>query len=208
MKWLVSIALLAGLAGVAAADTGWGVSVRGAYAVDEGHKWFDYQHNLSVVGHRRLNTRLAVLASAGYARDTTPLWFVSVSEAHSRFSREARLVPVALGLRYSPLGERPNDPQPFLEIAPALYWYHYEAFVHSSDIFTGAEYSASDSFDHVAPGFQATAIVPIRLFGPLGIDMGISYFFSDDLSRGERLLAGPEPGVSTLAATLGFWVRP
>src|SRR5262245_37581148 len=59
-----------------------------------------------------------------------------------------------------------------------------------------------------SPGMQATAIVPIRLVGPVGIDMGISYYFSDDLGSGERLLGGTEEGLNTLAATIGLWVRP
>jgi hypothetical protein len=206
--WTVSMAMLAGVARVAAAGPGWDMTVRSAYAVDEGHKWLDFHHNLSVTTHRRLNSHLGVLASVGYARDMTPLWLVWLPEVRGTAHREARLVPVALGLRYSPLGENAKYPQPFLEIAPALYWYHYEASVRSTDMFTGKTLYASDSFDHVAPGLQATAIVPIRLIGPVGIDMGVSYFFSDDFGLGERLLAGPEEGLNTLAATFGLWVRP
>src|SRR5262245_29225998 len=108
----------------------------------------DFRDNLSVTTHRRLRSHWAVLASAGYARDTSPLFFVSFPEVRS--TAEARLVPVALGLRYSPLGENAKAPQPSLEIAPALYWYHYEASVQGTRIFTGGTSYASDSFDRVA----------------------------------------------------------
>jgi len=206
--WSVSMAVLAGVARVATAGPGWDTTVRSAYAVDEGAKWFDFHHNLSVSTHRRLSSHWGVLASAGYARDTSPLFFVSIPEVRETAHREARLVPVALGLRYSPLGENAKDPQPFLEISPALYWYHFEASVHSTHTFTGETLYAGDSFDHLAPGLQVTAIIPIRLIGPVGVDMGMSYYLSDDLGSGEPLLGVPEEGLNTLAATLGLWVRP
>jgi hypothetical protein len=187
------------------------VSLRSDLAFGDAMQWFGLGHAVRAAASRNLETHLALVASAGYSHYSAPIFLLHFPEGWVRPVRDARLMPLAVGLRYSTRLQGPKRPQAALEFAPTLYWYRYRATLESGSVFTAGAGRSSDSFDALVPGFQLCGLMRAPLSSHLGIDLGASYYFSGTLMP-HRLLLANEPALfgslNTLAATFGLWVRP
>lgn len=215
-SWFHTVTLLAAFTLVAvgraaAVDSKWAVSLRSTYPGADDAAWFSFPNHGSIAASRPFRTHLALLVSTGYASSSGPLRIYSIPEVGLKAGLDASLVPVAVGLRISPVVRPGESPQPFLEIAPALYWYRYRARVESSYWYGQPTRVSTDALDRVVPGLVAGAVVPMRLFRGVGLEVGLSYYLTGTLSTDHRLIdAGRayRDYLHTLRLMFGLSLRP
>jgi hypothetical protein len=177
------------------AESRWSFSSRAGFIVpvqsDASDDWFDMTPLLLADLGRKLGAHLSLLATTGYLRSPTPVGVV-LGPPHAQSTRgiefasvqEGTLVPLALGLRYTPVASTPGVPRPYIEIAPALYWLSYET--HDAEVFATGSFSGVNATDHaLAAGGLFGLLVPGRVTSHLGFEVGFSYLLSARL-EGER----------------------
>ena len=176
------------------AEPRWSFSARGGFIVpaqSDQSDWFDMTPLLLADFGGKLGAHLSLLATTGYMRSPTP-GEVILGPPHAQSTRgvefasvqEGTLVPLALGLRYTPVASTPGEPRPYIEISPALYWLSYET--HDAERVTTASFSGVNATDHaLAAGGLFGLVVPGRITSRLGFEVGFSYLLSARL-EGER----------------------
>jgi len=187
----------------------WSFSARGGFIVpaqgNPSNDWFDVTPILFANVGRRFGAHLSLLAMTGYMR--SPLVAPAIRFVHTQRGpgvgfqtvQEGTVVPLALGLRFSPMASSPELPRPYIEISPALYWLHYETYDGVRP--AGGSFLGTTASDQVlAAGGLFSLVVPGRIASRLGFEIGFSYLLSETF-EGER---GRFPGLNHVSMMGGL----